>query len=153
MAQPGSIAAHPTVRQFVKFCIIGFSSMIIDVGIWKVMMNRYGWHWVSAQTLSFAVAVTNGFIWNSYWTFRGLGSGKRHELYARFVGLNVIGYLLNIAIMKAILVALTGQVIHDGKHENTHLNIAKAFAILCVAFWNFFSNKKWTFTAPKPEEN
>ncbi len=127
--------------------------MIIDVGLWKLLMNRFGWHWIPAQTLSFAFAVTNGFIWNSFWTFRGLGSGKRHEQYARFVGLNVIGYLLNIGIMKGILIAFTGHIIHDGKHEDMHLNIAKGVAILCVAFWNFFSNKKWTFNAPTPQEN
>lgn len=29
---------HPTVRQFVKFVIVGFSSTIIDKGIWGILM-------------------------------------------------------------------------------------------------------------------
>ena len=133
------------VRQFVKFCVIGFTSMLIDVGIWKFLMNSFGWHWIPAQTVSFAFAVTNGFIWNSLWTFRGLGAGRRHEQYGKFVAVNIIGLLLNIVIMKAVLIAFTGRLIFHGSHDPLHLNIAKGIAIICVAFWNFLANKKWTF--------
>ncbi len=148
----GGYLANPVLRQFGKFCIIGFSSMIIDVGLWKVFMDRLGWHWIPAQTLSFAFAVTNGFLWNSIWTFRGLGSGSRHEQYLKFVAVNIVGLALNIGIMKAILIALTGQVIYHGDHDKSHLYIAKGIAVVCVAVWNFFANRKWTFVAEKVAE-
>ena len=136
---------RPGLRQFAKFCLIGLTSMLIDISVWKFVMARFGWHWIPAQTVSFCFAVTNGFIWNSLWTFRGIGSGSRHQQYVKFVMVNVVGYLLNIAIMKSVLIGLTGHLIFHGDHEPMHLNIAKGIAVVFVAFWNFFANKKWTF--------
>jgi putative flippase GtrA len=144
------VFGSPVLRQFIKFCVIGFSSMIIDVGLWNAIMNRWGWHWIPAQTLSFAVAVTNGFFWNSLWTFKGLGQGSRRSQYAKFVGVNIIGLLLNILIMKTVLIILTGNIIHHGDHEKMHLYLAKGMAVVCVALWNFFANRRWTF-APEVE--
>jgi putative flippase GtrA len=139
----------PAVRQFVKFCIIGFTSMIIDVAIAKFLTYRMSWHWILAQTVSFSFAVTNGFIWNSLWTFRGLGSGARHEQYLKFVLVNIAGLCLNVAIMKTIFFFFTGRIIGQGNPDEMHWNIAKGAAILVVAMWNFFANKHWTF---KPVE-
>lgn len=133
------------VGQFVKFCIIGLSSAVIDFGILNVLTQRYGIHWVLAGTVSFAFAVTNGFIWNSLWTFRGMGSGKRHEQYVKFVAVNIVGYVLNILIMKGILMMLSGEMMHQGAQKPLHLNIAKAIAVVFVSTWNFFANKRWTF--------
>ena len=48
------------VRQFVKFCIIGFTSMFIDVGISYQLIYSLGMNATLAKTISFAVAVTNG---------------------------------------------------------------------------------------------
>ena len=140
------------VRQFVKFCVIGFTSMIIDVSIAKTLTYRVGWHWIIAQTISFAVAVTNGFIWNSLWTFKGLGAGKRHEQYAKFVLVNIVGLGLNVFIMKFIFMIFTGRFIGQGNPPELQWNIAKGIAIVLVALWNFFANKHWTFKHPDVEE-
>lgn len=133
------------VRQFIKFCMIGFTSMIIDVGIARYLTYTLNWHWILAQTLSFSVAVSNGFLWNSLWTFRGMGSGRRHEQYVKFVAVNVVGLLLNIAIMKFVFLLFTGRLIHQGNPDPMHWNIAKGVAIVIVSCWNFLANKKWTF--------
>ncbi len=133
------------VQQFLKFCVIGFSSMLIDVGIASYLTYTLGWHWILAQTLSFAVAVSNGFVWNSLWTFRGLGSGKRHEQYVKFVMVNIVGLLLNIGIMKFVFLLFTGELIHQGNPEPMHWKVAKGVAIVIVSAWNFLANKKWTF--------
>lgn len=133
------------VQQFAKFCIIGFSSMLIDVLIAKKLTYGLHFHWVLAQAISFSLAVTNGFIWNSLWTFRGLGSGKRHEQYLKFVAVNIVGLLLNVLIMKIVFFTFTGQVINQGNPDEAHWNIAKGLAVVIVALWNFFANKHWTF--------
>ena len=140
------------VRQFVKFCIIGFTSMILDVTIAKILTYRLNWHWILAQVISFSIAVTNGFIWNSLWTFRGLNSSRKRVQYAKFVLVNIVGLALNLAIMKVVFFLFTGHIINPRNPDEAHWNIAKAAAILVVAFWNFFANKYWTFRphpAPK----
>jgi putative flippase GtrA len=136
---------RPGIQQFLKFCIIGFSSMLIDVGVAKKLTYGLHWHWIIAQAISFSFAVTNGFIWNSMWTFRGLGAGKKHEQYAKFVMVNIVGLVLNVLIMKLVFLVFTGELIHQGNPDEAHWNVAKAVAIVLVALWNFFANKHWTF--------
>ncbi len=136
------------LKQFIKFCIIGASSTVVDVGISKALMHFVHMRWGVAQTISFPVAVTNGFIWNSLWTFRGMGSGKRHEQYLKFVAINLVGYALTIGIMNtvlALLFAATRELDADGNPPHLHWNIAKALSIVLVSLWNFFANRRWTF--------
>ncbi len=151
-ATPGPISSllrRPGIRQFIKFCIIGFTSMVIDVGIAYVLTYRFHWHATGARVVSFSFAVTNGYIWNSMWTFRGLGSGARHEQYAKFVGVNVIGLGLNLAIMNAISLAMTGQLMAEHPPKLVW-SIAMGVAVVCVSLFNFFANKHYTFK-PAPD--
>ena len=140
-----SLIQRPGMRQFVKFVIIGFSSAAIDVAVNKILMHRFNTPWLVAGTIAFALGVTNGFIWNSRWTFRGLGSGRQHELYGKFVAVNIVGLLLNLCIMKLVFIAMTGQILLQSNPSSTQWNIAKAIAIVLVAIWNFTANKLWTF--------
>ncbi len=145
---------RPGTRQFTKFVIIGSTSAVIDVGVNLFLMRQYNTPWLLAATIGFALGVTNGFIWNSRWTFRGLGSGRQHELYAKFVAVNIVGLLLNLLIMKFIFIAMTGQILMPANPSPTQWKIAKAVAIVLVAVWNFSANKLWTFRhkpSPAPE--
>ena len=124
--------------------------MIVDVGIAKWLTYGMGWHWILAQVISFSAAVTNGFTWNSLWTFRGLNSSRKRVQYVKFVIVNIIGLALNLAIMKVVFFLFTGHIINPANPSESHWNIAKAIAIVVVAFWNFFANKYWTFRPDAP---
>jgi putative flippase GtrA len=145
-AYPTATASVNGAHQFVKFCIIGFTSTVIDFAILNLLIRRFGVHWAIASVISFTFAVTNGFIWNSLWTFRGMGSAKRHEQYIKFVAVNIVGLLLNLGIIKTILILINGSILHSGPQNPTHVNMAKCVAIVFVSIWNFFANKKWTFS-------
>ena len=144
-------AVNPALQQFIKFCIIGASSTVIDVFISQRLTYGLGWHWIISKVISFSFAVTNGFIWNSLWTFKGLGSSKKHEHYVKFVTVNLIGLGLNLAIMKPVFLVFTGRLINQGNPDKFHWAVATGTAILLVAIWNFLANKKWTFKH-EPEE-
>ena len=132
------------LKQIVKFCLIGASSTVVDLSISYALMHIYRIYWLSAFTLSFAVAVTNGYIWNSLWTFRGMGAAKRHLQYLKFVAVNVVGYALNSLIMALVILLLAGH-LHDPSDRVAYT--AKAVAIVLVTSWNFLANKRWTFAA------
>lgn len=133
------------VRQFVKFCIIGFSSMLIDVGISYTLIYSLDLNLTLAKTISFLFAVTNGFIWNSLWTFRGLGSGRQHEMYVKFVLVNCVGLILNLTIFKSVIALFTGRLIGQPTPDKAHFALATITAVICVSLWNYFGNKLWTF--------
>lgn len=139
------LSQRPVVRQFIKFCLIGFTSMCIDVGISYYLIYTLRLNPTLSKTISFLFAVTNGFIWNSRWTFRGLGSGKRHEMYMKFVMVNCVGLVLNILLFKSVLWGFTGRFIGQGTPDKLHFSIATGVAVVCVALWNFLANRQWTF--------
>lgn len=149
---PPGLMQRQGVRQFIKFCIIGFSSMLIDVAISYTLIYRLAWNPTLAKTVSFLFAVTNGFIWNSRWTFRGMGSGPRHQMYVKFLMVNCVGLVLNITIFKSVLFFFTGHFIGQGTPDKPHFALATGAAVVCVSLWNFFANKKWTFKAPVVNE-
>lgn len=152
MAQafPAQLAQRPAVRQFVKFCLIGASSTIIDIVISSILIYRLNFNATLAKSISFLFGVTNGFFWNSRWTFQGMGSGKRHEMYVKFVMVNIVGFCLNILLFKSVLWAFTGRFFGQGKPDRLHFLIATLVATGCVACWNFLANKLWTFKSPAP---
>lgn len=100
-------------------------------------------HWLQANTLSFVVAVTNGYLWNSLWTFRGMGAARRHTQYLKFVAVNLVGYGLNTLIMASMILVLAGHVSDNPPRPVWYA--AKGTAIVLVAIWNFLANKRWTF--------
>ena len=139
---------RPGIRQFVKFCIVGTTSFTIDVGIsYALTFGLHMW-WVMAKTISFSLAVTNGFIWNRVWTFQAVGHRRRREQYGMFFAVNVVGYILNLGIMKSVFWVNTGQ--WRGQHPTKPVWLAATLlATVVVVFWNFFANKHWTFKAPE----
>ena len=144
-ATQAGLIQRPGVRQFIKFCIIGLSSAIIDISISSTLIFHFSANPTWAKIVSFLFAVTNGFIWNSRWTFKSMGSGRRHELYVKFLLVNCVGLFLNVFIFNVILFLLTGQFLAPGKPERLHFVLATVITIGCVSTWNFLANKKWTF--------
>lgn len=134
-------------KQFVKFCLIGASSTVIDILISRILIDRFGMYWMAANTISFVFAVTNGYLWNSLWTFRGMAAVRRHTQYLKFVAVNVVGYGLNTLIMSLMILLLTGHL--SGNPPKMAWSIAKGTAIVLVAIWNFLANKRWTFAEPQ----
>ncbi len=161
----GSVASFVSrqgPRQFVKFCLVGATSTVIDFGLFNLLKFYFGWPLAFAASCSFLVAVCNGFYWNRRWTFRA-GDGDARRQYAKFVATNMVGWVLNLSIMTlALIVAarlglttvnrspaeILGLIIAgQGKQQFSPLaaNAAKAVATVCVTAWNFTAAKLWTF--------
>ena len=160
-ATRGSFLSRPGLRQLVKFCIVGGVSTVIDKGLYWLLLllaSRYApqtpwWLW---QSVSFCVAVTNGFIGNRLWTFRvehAPESDKRETRtqYFKFIVTNIIGLILNLVFSKFFLIALTGDMKHTNIDDPRTFVLASLCAVPIVVIWNFSAAKFWTFRAPKDE--
>jgi putative flippase GtrA len=157
---------RPGIRQFVKFCIVGASSTLISMSIFSLLIyglhlntvlhnalagqpalqalvDEYRLYIQLAAGIAFIFAVTNGYFWNSRWTFRQNDPARRKEQYGKFVAVNVIGLILNQIILFVVNRALTaGKVANEKGWEPL---IAFGIATCIVVFWNFTANKLWTF--------
>jgi len=168
MTTPASLSLLQSValRQFIKFCIVGASSALINLSIFSLLL--YGLHlqealhsalanhpqwqqivteyqlWVQLAALAaFLLAATNGFFWNSRWTFRHNDPSRRRSQYFKFVSVNVVGLILHQIILFLINRALiAGNAMNE---KGWAPLIAFVMAAFIVVFWNFFANKLWTF--------
>jgi putative flippase GtrA len=154
-----AVARRQGFRQFVKFCIVGLSSTLIDFGIYLLLIEVLHFQRmtglpvelarVAAQSISFAFAVTNGFFWNNKWTFRAGDVHGANRRYGKFIITNLIGLSLNLVILSAVASLVSGAIIEQLRHL-AHLNdpaglIGKIAATTIVVFWNFLASKFWTF--------
>ena len=140
------LVGRPGLRQFVKYCLVGASSFAIDTVISFTLF--FGLHLSSnvANTVSFMGGVTNGFFWNSRWTFGHIETGNPKARYVKFLAVNLIGLGLNLLCFNTILMLLNGSTHHSVTSKPEYLT-AKLGACAVVVFWNFFANKHWTFKA------
>lgn len=89
-ATPKRIA---TLVQFSMFGTVGVVGFLFDTA--TVYSLR---HWLGlygAGAAAYGVAATVTWLLNRLWTFRGLGSGPVHHQWARFLFVNLGGFILN----------------------------------------------------------
>lgn len=124
------------VGQFWKYCLVGASGFIVNLLVFSIMVSAFDAHYWMAGTVSFAVAVTNNFALNRYWTF---GSSER-DIFSqatRFLVISVTSWALNMMLLRLF--------IEDG---NFNQYVAQTLAIGMVTVLNFTGNKLWSFRQP-----
>ena len=142
------LIGRPGVRQFVKFCMVGLSSTVVDKGLLWFLQGAFPlFPWWVCATISFCFGVSNGFFWNRLWTFRAHGEGhsRARDQYFKFLVSNSVGLALNLGFTKLFLVFFTGQVIHTANPDRLQVLIASLCAAPIVVIWNFTIAKFWTF--------
>ncbi len=121
------------VIKLFKFCIVGFSGVIVDFGTtWflkeKVKLNKY-----IANSTGFILAATSNYFLNRIWTFESQNKAIGTE-YASFLTISLIGLALNNFII---------WILTDKLKWNFYLS--KLIAIGVVTLWNFGMNFAFTF--------
>ena len=121
------------IIKFLKFCVVGFSGMLIDFGTtWllkeKARVNKY-----IANSTGFVLAATSNYIWNRIWTFESRNSEIAVE-YLSFILISVAGLGINNFVI---------FLLNDKLKFNFYLS--KLIAIGVVTIWNFVMNFIITF--------
>jgi putative flippase GtrA len=118
--------------QLAKFCVVGASGYVINLGMYIALLKWAGLHYLGAAFFSFLVAVSNNYWWNRHWTFRGQ---RGHFGYQgmRFVVVSAVALAANLALLRILVALGVGKV------------LAQAIAIVAVTPLNFVGNKLWSF--------
>ena len=157
--------------RFLKFSFVGMTGTVVDFGVMNLMRLVFDVPLVWAQVISFICAVINNFIWNRYWTYPESRSRDASKQLIQFFIINVIGILIRTPLVpwfdNRILSFLNSlEITLPLKNMVISENLALAFSILIVTFWNFFANRYWTYNnipdgdptlphgnPPKPEDH
>ena len=121
------------ILKFLKFCIVGFSGMVVDFGFTWLCKEKFKWNKYVSNSIGFVLAATNNYIWNRWWTFQSDNANIPIE-YGKFLLISVIGLGLNNLVVYLL-------------HEKLKLNFyfAKLIAVGVVTVWNFVMNYRFTF--------
>jgi len=145
------------VERFIKFAIVGAFGAVVDftvLNIMKVVFENMGlgvgWdigldphqiQLIAANIISFSTAVVSNFTWNRLWTFPESRQLPIAGQLSQFAIVNVLGLIINTVL----LIVMDQYVFSNFFNERVSYNLAKAFAIGVVLFWNFGINRIWTY--------
>lgn len=132
---------YPKLWQFIKYCLVGGTGTIVDVGIYSILTRYFHFYYLYSTCISVFIAIFNNFILNKYWTFKKGKSGQSKNEYVKFFIVSVFSYLLHLGIMTSII-ELTHLESIFGNYEDF---VAKFIAIIIVTISNYIGNKYWTF--------
>lgn len=139
-------------RRFVKFCIVGASSTLIQMGTLRAFMLLVGSNadnvLLLGNALGVALAVINGFYWNRRWTFRKSHTAGAARQFRAFALVSLVGFAMNTVLFGLFYVRLRlfPQLAAIGGAA-LQANACQLLAIACVVAWNFTANTLWTFNA------
>ncbi|MBG0858169.1 MAG: GtrA family protein [Bacteroidales bacterium] len=119
--------------KFLKFCLIGFSGMIIDFGTTWLLKEKAGINKYIANSTGFILAATSNYFWNRVWTFHSENPRIATE-YLLFILISVTGLGLNNLVI---------YILADRLRVNFY--ISKLVATGVVTLWNFTMNFLITF--------
>ncbi len=91
-----------TFKQPIFFMLVGFSGMFVDLGIVTLAKELFHLPTLITGLLGFSVSVSNNFIWNHRFTFKGHGLSKR-KIYIKYVSISLIGLSLRMMVMALLL--------------------------------------------------
>jgi putative flippase GtrA len=117
--------------QLAKFCSVGAVGYVVNLAVYTSLVGA-GTHYNLAAACSFLVAVTNNYLWNRLWTFRGQ---RGHVGYQgiRFFLVSLLALGANELLLTGFVAAGVGKV------------VAQAIAVVLVTPINFVGNKLWSF--------
>jgi dolichol-phosphate mannosyltransferase len=119
-------------EQLVKFCVVGATGYVVNLGVYWLLLDVVGLHYISAAVGSFLVAVTNNYLWNRLWTFRHQRGGVAYQ-GMRFFVVSTAALGANLVVLHLLVTAGLGEL------------VAQAIAIVLVTPVNFVGNKLWSF--------
>lgn len=120
--------------QFIKFCLVGGSGVVVDMTILYLLADprMLAWNVTAAKICAAEIAMLNNFVWNELWTFRSIASSTAGGPVRRLVRYHAIcGIGIGLAVFFLHL-------FHTWLGFN--LYVANFLAIVLVTLWNFWMN-------------
>ena len=137
-------------RRFVKFMFVGVMGALVDFGTLNILAHVFDVPVTVAGVISFALAVTQNFLWNRYWTYPESRAYPALPQYIQFFIINATALLIRVPILALLPQPFANffeSVLHVTPNAAEVLgnNLALAIAVGIAMFWNFFINRFVTY--------
>ena len=127
----------PSLKQFIKFSLVGLVNTLIDFIIYFALTRLITWfadYYLVANAIAFAVAATNSFYLNKYWTFQSKDKRQITFQYFKFLLVSIFTLILVEAFLYLFVNYLGMFDLY-----------AKVLVIIISLISNFFLNKLIVF--------
>jgi len=134
--------ATKRAREMATFGVVGLVNLLIDVGLFNVLLLGLRHDAAIAKAVSTTAATVSSYYMNRHWTWRDRTRSGVHRELPLFAALSAVG----LGIAEACL-----WISHDLLGYTSALadNVAaNGFGLALGMVWRFLSFKKWVFTAP-----
>lgn len=131
------------VHEVAKFGIVGVINLVIDVGVFNVLLIGVLHHKpLTSKLISTTVAATSSYFMNRHWTFRHRARTGLAREYWLFLLLSAVA----LGITEACL-GISHYVLgfHSLLADNISANVIGLGIAMVFRFWSF---KRWVFLAP-----
>ena len=135
------------LSEAAKFGVIGLMALVIDVGLFNLLLladsSMFASKPLTAKVISVTAATTFAYFGNRFWTFRDRGRTSYRREYVLFFVLNIIGMGIALGCLWFTHYALGfDSVIADNISANV-------IGLALGTIFRFWSYRKWVF----PEES
>ena len=117
-------------KEFVRCCIVGGLSLLVDMGILFALTDFFGVHYLYSAGISFTVSVIFNYWLCVVYVFKG-AKKQTPKQATIFIGSSIIGLGLNQLCMWFFV-----EIIF------LHYMIAKLGATVIVTLWNYVMKRK-----------
>lgn len=124
-------------RQFAKYFIVGFGSMLLDMGTLILFTEAFSLMPVVSVVLNQAIILSANFTLNKYWSFRN--RALPHKQIARYVTLAGWNYLFSVGAMYIF-----------NSQFGFDYRLVRIGSIVLMVSWNFFLYKYWVYKEKAP---
>lgn len=140
----GNLLNSQTVRQIIKFIIIGAMNTFVDLVVLNFLAYFAGYPkgltFAMLKTLSFLSAAAFSYYANSRWTFRSPDLEKKNRFPA-FLTASIAGMVLNITAATLVITYLAEPVNRllefSFLTDSVWINISALAGTACGLLWNF----------------
>lgn len=138
------------LREVAKFGVVGIIALIIDVGLFNLLMYSgplaiFAGKPLTAKIVAVAVAMTFAYFANRFWTFRDRGRTSMAREYVLFVVLNLVGMGIALACLWFSHYALG---LTSALADNISANVV---GLILGTLFRFWAYRKWVFPAVEDE--
>jgi len=135
MSWKNRLIKHLLSPQFIKFCIVGGTSALINFVFYISLTELFGLWYVFSSIIGFVASAIFNFTANKFWTFRNGDNGKNAVIQLiKFFTVTVSGLLIH-----TILIYLITDIV------GFDYRLSWIIATGVVTLWNYTFNKLWTF--------
>jgi putative flippase GtrA len=132
----------PYILEFIKFSIVGFSGIFVDMGTVIVLKEMFNLYTLICAVGGFLMAVTSNYFLNRYWSFELGRYTPILKSYTIFVAVCCLGLSVRLITMYLF--------IEYAKFDTGKWYMFNNFiGIMIASLINFIGTKFWTFSAGK----